>query len=87
MATYETGQETAFPVPGEDGRASKAGRRDGVVFRESGPWSGTTVALLRHLEAVGFSAAPRVIGSGVADDGREMLSFVPGESSAPPLER
>jgi hypothetical protein len=83
MAAHETGQETAFPVPGEGGRPSKAGRRDGVVFRESGPWSGTTLALLRHLEAVGFSAAPRVMGSGVADDGREMLSFVPGQSPQP----
>jgi hypothetical protein len=79
----EGGQETAFPVPGESGRRSKAGRRDGVVYREPGPGSAATLALLRHLEAVGFSAAPRVIGSGYADDGREMLSFVPGTSPQP----
>jgi hypothetical protein len=83
MAAPETGQEIAFPVPGEDERPSKAAVRDGVVLRSSGPWSATTVALLRHLEAVGFSAAPRVIGSGFADDGREMLSFVPGASPQP----
>src|SRR5580658_4955277 len=83
MTAHEAGQETSFSVPGEDERPSKAAVRDGVVFRESGPWSATTLALLRHLEAVGFSAAPRVIGSGMADDGREMLSFVPGTSPQP----
>jgi hypothetical protein len=83
VAAHEAGPETSFPVPGEDGRPSKAAGRDGVVFRPSGPWSATTHALLRHLEAVGFSAAPRVIGTGFADDGREMLSFVPGASPQP----
>jgi len=54
-----------------------------VVLRTAGPWSATTLALLRHLERVGFAAAPRVVGSGFADDGREMLSYVPGESPQP----
>jgi hypothetical protein len=75
--------ETALSIPGSGLRPSKARLHDGVVLRKAGPWSPSTAALLRHLEAVGFEAAPRVIGSGAADDGREMLSFVPGESPQP----
>jgi Ser/Thr protein kinase RdoA (MazF antagonist) len=43
-------------------------------------------ALLRHLEAVGFPGAPRLLG--VDDAGREMLTFVPGEVvlDGPPLD-
>jgi aminoglycoside phosphotransferase (APT) family kinase protein len=65
------------------GRPTKARRRHDVVLRQAGPWSATTLALLRHLEEVGFTGAPRVVGDGVAADGREMLSFVPGESPQP----
>jgi len=35
-------------------------------------------ALLRHLEQVGFSAAPRVVGDGYDDQGREVLTWIPG---------
>jgi hypothetical protein len=35
-----------------------------------------THALLRHLEAVGFDGAPRLLG--VDERGREVLSFIPG---------
>lgn len=40
-------------------------------------------ALLRHLEAVGFDGAPRVLG--VDDLGREILTFVEGEVPMRPL--
>ena len=40
-------------------------------------------ALLRHLEDVGFAAAPRVIGSGLDRDGREVLTFIDGEFTQP----
>ena len=40
-------------------------------------------ALLRHLEDVGFAAAPRVIGSGLDQDGREVLTFIDGEFTQP----
>jgi len=53
------------------------------VYREAGPWSGTVLALLRHLEQAGFAGAPRVIGSGLSPDGREMVSYVPGTSPHP----
>ncbi len=62
---------------------SKARRRAGVVYRGAGPWSTTVLALLRHLERAGFAGAPRVIGSGLAPDGREMVSYVPGTSPHP----
>jgi hypothetical protein len=39
--------------------------------------------LLRHLEGVGFRAAPRVIGNGFSEDGREKLSLIAGESPHP----
>ncbi len=35
-------------------------------------------ALLRHLEAAGFPGSPRLAGSGIAPDGREMLNFIEG---------
>ena len=40
-------------------------------------------ALLRHLEAAGFAAAPRLVGSGLDTDGREMLTFIEGEFTQP----
>jgi hypothetical protein len=48
-----------------------------TVRRAQGPWSPAVHALLRHLERVGFAAAPRFLG--VDAEGREMLSFLPGE--------
>ncbi|MGV0912729.1 aminoglycoside phosphotransferase family protein [Martelella sp. FOR1707] len=56
---------------------------DNVVFRQSQPWSTTTIALLRHLERVGFQHAPRVVGVGIDERGREMLTFIEGESVHP----
>jgi len=47
-----------------------------VVVPDSGPWTRTVHALLRHLEEVGFEAAPRVVGSGFDANGREMLTFI-----------
>ena len=47
----------------------------GVVYKPAGPWTPSVNALLRHLEAAGYSGAPRVCGAGV--------TFVPGESPHP----
>jgi hypothetical protein len=77
------GGESPLTVEGSGERPSKARVRAGVVLRRAGPWSPTTIALLRHLEAVGFDGVPPVVGSGFAEDGREMLGFVPGESPQP----
>jgi len=53
-----------------------------TVHRPRSRGSEATHALLRHLEAVGFDGAPRVIGTD--DRGREVLSFVPGTAVVPP---
>src|SRR2546430_17506725 len=52
---------------------------DGRVYRPTGPWTPTVHALLRHLEAVGFRGAPRLVGRGVDDSGRQVLTYVDGE--------
>jgi hypothetical protein len=65
-------------------------RRGAVVDRQSGPWSGTVLHLLRHLEAVGFAGAPQVVGSGFDQLGRETVSFLDGRTAHPrawPLDR
>lgn len=54
-----------------------------VVHRQTGPWAKTVHALLRHLEAEGFTGAPRVIGTGFDAQGRETLSFMHGVSLHP----
>lgn len=47
-----------------------------TVRRPTGPWSPAVHALLLHLEEVGFTRAPRFLG--IDDEGREILSFLPG---------
>jgi hypothetical protein len=83
MRASDTGPETSLSVHGSGQRESKARLRNHIVLRQAGPWSATTLALLRHLKDGGFTACPEVVGSGFADDGRETLSFVPGQSPHP----
>jgi len=56
--------------------------RDGRVHRSVGPWTSAVHALLRHLESAGFAGAPRVVGRD--DRGREVLTFVPGDTPVRP---
>ena len=58
-------------------------RRGDVVIREAGPWTSTIHTLLRHLEDVGFSGSPRVVGSGFDERGRETLQYIEGEFTQP----
>ncbi len=51
---------------------------DGTVRRSAGPWTTTVHSLLRFLEAAGFDGAPRALG--IDAQGREVLSFLPGET-------
>jgi hypothetical protein len=51
-----------------------------TVRRPICPWSEAIHALLRHLEAVGFRYAPRVLG--VDKEGREVLTYLEGESGS-----
>lgn len=60
---------------GFDGGASLV---DGVVRRTAGAWTPAVHALLTHLEAAGFAGAPRALG--VDADGREMVTFLAGET-------
>lgn len=56
-----------------------------TVRRTSGPWTATVHSLLRQLEVAGFDAAPRVVG--VDSRGREVLSFIDGDTVAYPMPR
>jgi hypothetical protein len=49
-----------------------------TVHRPTGWWTPSVHALLKHLEAVGFKYAPRVLG--FDDQGREVLSYIEGKS-------
>jgi hypothetical protein len=64
-------------VPLSGGNASGVVVRVGdTVRRRAGPWTPTVHALLDHLHAVGFAGAPRALG--IDEQGREVLSYVPG---------
>ena len=58
-------------------------RRGDVVVRDAGPWTPTVHTLLRHLEAVGFAGAPRVVGDGFDPSGRETLTYIEGGFTQP----
>jgi GNAT superfamily N-acetyltransferase len=58
-------------------------RQGDVVYKASGTWTPAVHALLRHLEAAGYEGAPRLVGTGIASDGREMLTFIPGSTNHP----
>lgn len=53
-----------------------------TVRRPRRPTSPATEHLLQHLEGVGFQGAPRFLG--VDERGREVLTYVPGETVTPP---
>ena len=53
-----------------------------TVRRPQRASSPATHALLRHLADVGFAGAPRFLG--VDEQGREVLSYVPGDAVTPP---
>ncbi|MET7666050.1 aminoglycoside phosphotransferase family protein [Streptomyces sp. NPDC005356] len=70
----------------EDGSTDRGSvttvRRIGATIRRpTGAWTPAVHALLRHLEAVGFSRAPRVLGTDGTD---EVLSLLVGEPSFTP---
>ncbi len=48
-----------------------------TVRRPAGVWTPAVHALLDHLEGAGFAAAPRALG--LDEDGREVVSYVPGD--------
>ena len=68
----------AVPLPEPDGQPSRVLRRGDTVVRPAGSWTPAVHALLRHLEQAGFTGAPRVVGDGYDDQGREVLTFIEG---------
>jgi hypothetical protein len=51
-------------------------RHGRVVVKETGPWAPTVLALLRHLEDVGFAWSPRLAESGADDPaGRQVIRY------------
>ncbi len=58
-------------------------RRGDTVVRGAGPWTDSVHALLRHLRAGGIRWVPEPLGR--LPDGREVLSFLPGDVPGYPL--
>jgi len=61
------------------GRVHRVGN---TVRRPLRPTAPATHALLRYLEEVGFDGVPRVLG--IDEQGREVLSYIPGEAVIAP---
>jgi hypothetical protein len=56
-----------------------------TVHRTSGPGTGFAVRLLSYLETVGYAYAPRYLG--IDEQGRDVLTFIPGEITDHPSQR
>lgn len=57
------------------------GRRGDLLLRPMGPWSAAVHEYLNHLESVGFSGAPHLLG---VEDHREVLTFLDGDVAVDP---
>jgi hypothetical protein len=64
----------------EGGVVGGATRVGQSVLRPTGEWTPAVHQLLAHLEMVGFTGAPRVLG--FAPDGREILTFIGGDAGS-----
>jgi Phosphotransferase enzyme family len=73
---HTVGVEEEEPLLG--GNVGSVVRVGNTVRRSTGPWMDVVHELLRHLEHVGFAYSPRVLGTD--DQGREVLSFIEGET-------
>lgn len=61
------------------GGRTEVARLGNTVLRKTGDWATSVHAFLRHLEAEGFTGAPRVVGTGFDDSGREVLTYIEGD--------
>jgi Phosphotransferase enzyme family len=75
--------ESEAPLPGGVANRGLVVRVGDTVRRPQRRTSPAAHALLRHLEAVGFAGAPRLLG--VDSRGREVLSYIPGTAVVPPF--
>jgi hypothetical protein len=62
----------------DGGNAGGAVRVGDTVRRAAGPWTPAVHALLSHLATKGFAGSPRPLG--FDSQGREVLTFLPGET-------
>jgi hypothetical protein len=62
----------------EGGTVGGAVRVEDTVRRSAGPWTLAVHALLAHLAGNGFTGAPQPLG--FDEQGREVLTFLEGES-------
>ena len=69
---------TGEPRPVKGGTTPGVERAGDTVRRPGGPWTKAVNALLVHLEAHDFPA-PRPLG--IDDEGRQVVSWLPGETS------
>jgi hypothetical protein len=67
------------------GRENQIIRSGNVVHRPTGPYTTAVHGLLNHLHQVGFTGAPRPLG--FDQNGREILTFLPGQVSNYPLTK
>lgn len=65
-------------TPLTGGNVGGAVRVGDTVRRPTGPWTPAVHALLRHVHAAGLDAVPEVLG--IDEQGREVLSFLPGRT-------
>ncbi|MFF2620543.1 phosphotransferase enzyme family protein [Oerskovia jenensis] len=65
------------------GNSTTVVRSGDTVRRTAGPWTPTVQALLRHLRAQGVTEVPEPLGTD--GQGREVLSFLPGDVGNYPL--
>jgi hypothetical protein len=56
-------------------------RRGDQLCRPLGPWSASVHEYLRHLESVGFTGSPRVLG---VEPDREILTYLDGDVAVDP---
>jgi Phosphotransferase enzyme family len=72
----------AQPLPGGTANRGLVVRVGDTVVRPTAPCWRATHALLRHLAAVGFDGAPRVLAVGPVT---ETLTYIEGKAAVPPL--
>ncbi|WP_269858314.1 phosphotransferase [Streptomyces sp. RPT161] len=79
----EADRPDEMPLPA--GRMTQGiARRGDQLLRPMGPWSAAVHEYLLHLESVGFTGAPRLLG---AENGQEVLTFLDGDVAADPQWR
>jgi len=71
-----------LPLCGGTANRGRVVRVGDTVVRPTAPRRPATHALLRHLDAVGFDGAPRVLSSGPVT---ETLTYIAGRAAVPPF--